>query len=238
MAGALCLLLPSVVCGRTSDEEKQKLDQDPTKVITRLGLAYNGKVSVSGSLAIDPVRKINVTLKEHLDEWRAGGSWLFPFGIVNVNVGRMEFDNGGSQNNYSIGTFMPLSAFGISPLSIQLFPTIGYTYNDGDIPCDTETNVACQDLDPEMDERFVMVSNESHSGYLGMFGLRPITEKWTVMAVLNGSVGTNDYSGWFGGGGMAFQLTTRQSVRCMLGYIDNSYGTEGKVSIGYSYQFN
>ncbi len=238
-AGFLIMyLLPVTTQGRTSEEEKQKLDQDPTKVITRFGLSYSDSLSVSASFAFDPVRKINIRLDEDLDEWRLGGSWLFNFGIVNVNFGRNEFDHGGSQNNYSIGTFMPLSKFGISPWGVQLFPAAGYTYNDGDIPCDTDTDAACRDLEPQVDDRFALVANESHSGYLGVFSLKRISEHWTAMTILNGSIGTNDYSGYFVGAGMACQLTGRQSLRLMTGYIDNTYGSEAKLIVGYSYQFN
>jgi len=240
VAGLLFANLIPATAGysRTSDEEKQKLDQDPTKVITKFGIAYGDAFSVSASFAFDPVRKINVRLNEDLGEWRAGGSWLFPFGIVNVNVGRNEFDHGGSQNNYSIGTFIPLSTFGIAPWGIQIFPTAGYTYNDGDIPCDTSTNPSCQALDPEIDEDYVLVAAESHSGYLGMFGLKQVSERWTAISVLNGSIGTNDYQGMIIGAGMACQITKRQSVKMIGGYIDNSYGSEGKLVVGYSYQLN
>ena len=238
-AGILLIcFFPSTIQCRTSDKERQKLDQDPTKVITKFGISYSDDFSISGSFAFDPVRKINVRLNEGLEEWRIGGSWLFKFGIVNVNFGQNQLDDGGSQTNYSIGTFAPLSKFGFAPWDIQIFPMAGYTYNDGEIPCDEESEPACENLDPKSGDDFIMVSYESHSAYLGLFNLKKLSERWTAMAILNGSLGTNDYSGVFASGGVACQLTKRQSVKVLGVYIDNSYGQEGKAVLAYSYQFN
>ena len=239
IAGFLLIcFLPLAGQSRTSDEEKQKLDQDPTKVITKSGVSYSNELAVTGSFAFDPVRKINIRLNEGLDEWRIGGSWLFRFGIVNINFGKNEFDEGGSQTNYSIGTSVPLSKFGIAPWGIQIFPTAGYTYNDGDIPCDIESEPACKNVESKAGEDFLLVPYDSHSAYVGLFSLKKVSERWTAMAVLNGSMGTNDYSGLLAGGGFACQLTKRQSINLMGVYTDSSYGQEGKAIFAYSYQFN
>jgi len=239
MAGILLIcFFPSAIQCRASDEERQKLDQDPTKVISKFGISYSDELSISGSFAFDPVRKINIRLSEGFEEWRIGGSWLFKFGIVNVNFGENQLDDGGSQTNYSIGTFAPLSKFGFAPWDIQIFPMAGYTYNDGDIPCDREGEPACENLEPKSSEDSLTVSYESHSAYLGLFNLKKISERWTAIAILNGSIGTNDYSGVFASGGLACQLTKRQSIKLLGVYIDNSYGQEGKAILAYSYQFN
>ncbi len=115
---------------------------------------------------------------------------------------------------------------------------VGYIYNDGDIPCDIETELACKNLKPEADGDLILVSNESHSGYLGLLTLKQILDSSTAMAVLNASVGTNDFSGVMDGGGLAWQATKRQSINLMGMYIDNSYGQEFKAIVAYSYQFN
>jgi hypothetical protein len=206
-------------------------------VITKFGVAYIDTLAVTGSLAFDPVRKVSIRLSENLDEWNIGGSWLFKFGIVNINFGENQFDEGGSQTKYSIGTSIPLSAFGVAPWDIQMFAIAGYTYNDGDIPCDTESE-ACESLEPQANEDFLLVPYDSHSGYVGLLNLKKISERWTALAVLNGSIGTNDYSGLVAGGGFACQLTKRQSVNLMGLYIDSSYGQESKAILAYSYQFN
>ena len=111
-------------------KEKNKLAEDPTKVVTQVGASYGGdKLKFSGSLSLGAVNKINASVDADGEEWRLGGSWLFDVGIVNVNFGKKEFDDGSSQNNYSIGTFMPLSYFGFTPwgtrfLSWEGIPTM------------------------------------------------------------------------------------------------------------------
>ena len=87
----------------------EKLADDPTKVITKTGISYannydfdDANVSFSGSLALDAARKINVRLNEDASEWRVGGSWLFPIGILNFNFGKNEYTNGANQTNYSV----------------------------------------------------------------------------------------------------------------------------------------
>ncbi|MCP5922174.1 hypothetical protein NL350_27915, partial [Klebsiella pneumoniae] len=84
------------------------------------------------SLALDPARKLNARINSDASEWRVGGSWLFPIGIFNFNIGKNDFSNGASQTNYSVGTFLPLSYFGIEPAGFQIFPMAGYTYNTGE----------------------------------------------------------------------------------------------------------
>lgn len=95
----VCILLISTIAQAV--DNKSKLADDPTKVITKIGVAYannydfNDKnVSLSGSLALDSARKINIRTNSDASEWRAGGSWLAPVGILNFNFGRNEYENG------------------------------------------------------------------------------------------------------------------------------------------------
>ena len=60
-----------------------KLSDDPTKVVTKIGLRYSDFGTISGSVAFGPVTKINASISED-EQWRFGGSYLFDFGIVNV----------------------------------------------------------------------------------------------------------------------------------------------------------
>lgn len=117
---ALVLSSSALASERVPKENKNKLADDPTKVITKFGAAYSNNydfddqnISFSGSLALDEARKINVRINDDASEWRVGGSWLFPVGIVNFNFGKNEYTNGADQTNYSVGTFVPLSYFGI-----------------------------------------------------------------------------------------------------------------------------
>ncbi len=82
-------------------DNKNKLADDPTKVITKFGASYannydfdDQNISFSGSLALDQARKINLRINDDASEWRIGGSWLFPVGIVNFNFGKNEYVNG------------------------------------------------------------------------------------------------------------------------------------------------
>ena len=66
-----------------ADETEEKHHEDPTKVITKIGFGYTDELTISGSLALDPARKINGKINTDASEWRLGGSWLFNFGILN-----------------------------------------------------------------------------------------------------------------------------------------------------------
>ncbi|WP_433977364.1 hypothetical protein [Erwinia sp. E_sp_B01_9] len=147
---SLLLLLTGQVLAQSGQVkgEKEKLDDDPTKVTTKVGASWSdnydlddSNLSFSGSVALDAARKLNARINSDASEWRIGGSWLFPVGIVNFNFGKNEYTNGASQTNYSVGTFIPLSYFGIEPAGFQLFPMAGYTYNTGEtLGCKTDGN--------------------------------------------------------------------------------------------------
>lgn len=221
------------------EREKAKLAEDPTKVVTQAGISYGGETGkISASLGLGPVNKINARMDFDAEEWRIGGSWLFDVGIVNVNFGKKEFDDGSSQNNYSIGTFMPLSYFGFEPWGTQIFALAGYSYNDGEIACETSSNQCGDDFSGNLADDFVFVPSTSSAGYAGFFGLKPITDKWRVLGAIAGSLGSNDYSGYMVSIGTGYSITKRQSL-AIYGFIqDNSYGNDEQVGISYKYQFN
>ena len=109
-------------CSALSAEQKEeKHPDDPTKVITRVGVSYTNDLTISGSLALDEARKINARTNKDASEWRIGGSWLFDFGILNFNLSRSEYENGGHKNNYSVGTFIPLEKLGVSTGKWKVF---------------------------------------------------------------------------------------------------------------------
>lgn len=74
--------------------------------------------SFSGSYALGQARKLNARINSDASEWRIGGPWFFPVGIMNFNFGKSEYTNGANQTNYSIGTFISLSHFSIQPTGI------------------------------------------------------------------------------------------------------------------------
>lgn len=220
---------------------KDKLDDDPTNVVTQLAVSYTDQAKFTGSLALDQVRKINVTTNSDASEWRIGGSWLFDFGIVNFSFGRNEFDDGSHQNNYSVGTFVPLSVFGFAPGGWQIFPSAGFSYNDGEIICDPNVE-DCDDnlplLDPNDPTGFVLAPQSSSGGYLGAFALKPLSDRWTLVTFGFGFLGSDDYSGYSVGGGTGFKIDEHQSITAFAYATDNTYGDEQLVGIQYRYQFD
>ena len=234
----------------------EKLADDPTKVITKAGISYannydfdDANVSFSGSLALDAARKINVRLNEDASEWRVGGSWLFPIGILNFNFGKNEYTNGANQTNYSVGTFMPLSYFGIEPAGVQLFPMAGYTYNDGESPRCTKGS-KCDDIAfqgvPSAENGFYMAESAGSSGYLGTFGLKSLTPELTMMGFAAATYGSeNDegenYKGFFAGLGAGYLVNKNHSFNLMTFMMDNNTyldDPDKRVIASYTYQFH
>ena len=228
------ILSPQVI----AVEAKEKLDDDPTNVVTQLGVSYTDEAKVSGSLSLDPVRKINASINKDASEWRLGGSWLFDFGIVNFNFSRSEYDESAHQNRYSIGTFLPLSVFGFEPGGWQIFPMAGFSYNEGEIACDQQHSDCEKDIDPTFSSDFVLIPSTSTGGYLGAFALKPLTDKWTLIAFGAGSLGSDDYSGYSLGGGTGFKIDHHQSVSAYAYLTDNSYGDDQQLGIQYRYKFD
>lgn len=221
---------------------EQTLSADPTRIITSVGANLSSdfsenSVKFSGSLALDEIRKINVSSTGDGSEWRIGGSWLFDIGIVNFSIGKTLYDHDASQTNYSVGTFIPLSVFGFKPWDIQIFPMAGYTYNEGDIATETHPQQNNYPVLNSLNSDYVLVSSSSHSGYLGAFALKPLTEKWVAMAVLGGSMGSNDYSGSWAALGANYTINEHNNISLLGFAVDSSYGDDAKIALSYSYEF-
>lgn len=239
-----------------SKSNSEKLADDPTKVITKVGIAYSNNydweddnTSLFASLALDEARKINGRVNSDASEWRIGGSWLFPVGIVNFNFGKNEYVNGANQTNYSVGTFVPLSYFGIEPAGFQIFPMAGYNYNDGDVPaCDNQPSSVCTSnpqSTPSAENGYVMVNSSGSSGYIGAFGLKPLSSDLTFMAFVSGSYGSENsegenYKGVAGGLGLSYLLNKNHSFNAMTYAMDNNtYLDEAdkRLVASYKYEF-
>ncbi len=219
----------SLVVLNTLTHATEKNPDDPTKVVTKLGVGYNDEFVLSGSLSLDSVRKINGRINEDGSEWRLGGSWLFNFGIVNFGFSRTEYDGDAYKNSYSVGTFVPLSALGVSTGKWQIFPMAGFNHNEG------ENYVEGEELTFTND--YVLLPNSSDGGYIGAFVLRPLTEQWTLLSVLSVSKGSNSYSGAWGGIGISYRITDKQSMNSFAFVSDDDYGRVEKISISYTYEF-
>lgn len=238
----------------TVKTSEKKQDDDPTKVTTKVGISWSdnydfddSNVSLSASWAFDEARKVNARVNSDASEWRVGGSWLFPIGIFNFNFGKNEYTNGATQTNYSVGTFIPLIAFGIEPAGFQIFPMAGYTYNTGDeIECGSGKCAEPEfngDLSPE--NGFVNTDASGSSGYAGVFVLKPLTTNIRLLGFLAGSYGSknddgDNYKGYFGGIGVGYSMTKHQSVKAFTFVQDNNtYLDEAdkRILAAYSYQF-
>lgn len=223
-----CLKLSCVgvlVATSSVAQSNEKLSDDPTKVITKVGIRYADDTTVYGSIAFGPVTKINARATDNGD-WSIGGSYLFKFGIVNVSGSKKVFENDVNQNQYSIGTFIPLSALGIKPAGWQLFTALGYNYTEGEYPY----------FDPESFE-FSTITSTSQGGYLGLMALKSINPKWTFKAGVVAAKGSNDYSGLGGGAGLTYNFTPKDSFGINASYIDNSFGSRELYGVSYTHEF-
>ena len=192
-----------------------KNQEDPTKVVTKVGLGYNGDLVLSGSFSLSKTNKINGSINSDGSEWRLGGSWLLPKGIINFNVDVDDF-----RTSLSVGTFVPLSAFGVDTGKWMLFPLAGLSVTQG-----------------ERDENNIK-PDKTYGAYGGMFFLRPINEQLTFIGWGVGSLGTNDYSSLGAGAGLSYKLDKSQSVNVVSFISDDIYRTDTTVGINYRYEFN
>ncbi|GEC69012.1 hypothetical protein RTE01_36470 [Raoultella terrigena] len=254
----LCIgLFPGALLAQTGQVKTnaEKSADDPTRVTTRVGIAWSdnyamddSNLAFSGSLALDQARKINVRINSDASEWRVGGSWLFPIGIFNFNFGKNEYPGDASQTNYSIGTFVPLSFFGIEPAGFQIFPMAGYSYNTGDrMACNADKHKACSQSDfsgmPSPENGFESTNISGSSGYLGAFVLKPLTQNLRMIGFLGGSYGSksdagDNYKGYFGGLGLGYNLTEHNAVK-VLTYVqdNNTYLDEADKRILLAWQY-
>ncbi|WP_261837197.1 hypothetical protein [Vibrio ishigakensis] len=222
------------------DNENKHVD-DPTRIVTRLGLGsdYNFEseqmgYAITGSIGLSEAQKINARYHPETDEWSLGGSWLFDFGIVNFNFGRSEYEDGSNFNNYNIGTFVPLSVFGIEPNGWQIFPMAGFNYNEGEIAIEQQN---ASSFDSSLNE-YVLHPTSSTGGYLGYFSLKPLDDKYTIMSFGGASVGSNDYFGYWFGVGAGYKFTPKDSIKLMGIVSDNDYGSDQKLVVSYSHTFS
>ncbi len=223
------LIIASCSVHASDQKTEEKHHEDPTKVITKLGIGYSDDFTLSGSIALDGARKINGNINKDASEWRLGGSWLFEFGIINFSLGRSEYDNGGQKENFSIGTFLPLNALGIDTGKWMVFPMAGINHNRIENFVEEE---------PKSLYELVMYQNTNNGGYLGAMTLRPLTKYWTVMGFAGGGLGSDDYSNVWAGAGVSYKINENQSFN-MFGFLaDDSFGSTSKLTMNYTYEFN
>ncbi|GAL10270.1 hypothetical protein JCM19233_1247 [Vibrio astriarenae] len=217
------LLTASLIFAPTFVTAEEKNPEDPTKIITRVGLGYsNSSLRLSGSLGLDEARMINATITDDASEWSLGGSWLFDAGIVNFDFRKSDFGDGSESTTYSVGTYVPTEEFGFAPWGWMPFITGGYSYNDGHTITDG-----------------VKETFSGHSGYLGMFAIKPINDVFTGIAFAGTTQGQNSLSSYWGGGGISYRVNENNSFNAMGVAVDNSiYGSDSRIVFNYRYEFN
>jgi hypothetical protein len=213
----LAVVLPLTLLAEEKIPESEKNPEDPTKIITKFGVGYNGDVTFRASVGLDETRKLNFSSNEDLSEWSAGGSWLFPIGIINVYTSGDK-----DRTSYSIGTFLPLSSFQVDTGKWMVFPMTGFSYTQPG-----------SDVDDEGNKQF-----DSYGGYLGVFALRPITEQLTFMTWSGGNLGTEDYYSYWLGGGLSYRITKRQSISFTGTLSEDTYAVDNNMGMNYIYEFN
>lgn len=225
---ALALFLVAAVLGLPAQAQapkSEKLSDDPTKIVTKLGFRYSEFGTVYGSVAFGPVTKLNVSVSED-EQWSIGGSYLFDFGIVNAAASRKTLSSGIEQTQYSVGTFVPLVALGIEPRGWLLFPAAGVNYTEG----------SPANIDFDFGDA-LSFETSSKGGYLGLLALKSITKKWVVKSGLVLSAGSNDYSGYSIGGGLTYNASPVDSISAFASYTDNSFGTRDLLGVSYTREF-
>lgn len=211
----------------TGVSAEEKHHEDPTRIVTKIGMGYSDTASISGSVGLDEVRMLNGRINDN-GEWRVGGSWLFDLGILNFNFSRTDYEHDSYRNNYSVGTYIPLTHFDISPAGWLLFPMAGYSYNDGEM---------AQPSDDYEDE-FVLMRSKTHGAYLGMFGVKPIADtQWSVLSFAGGSVGSGGYSSYWGGLGLSYKINNNASFNAFGVLSEDDFGSNNKLGGSFSYQF-
>jgi hypothetical protein len=98
---------------------------------------------------------------------------------------------------------------------------------------------ACGLMDvPSPNNGYVLIPSTNHSGYLGAFALKPLTQQWTLIGFAGGSLGTDDYSGYWGGIGMGYSSNKQHSLSLYSSLSDNSFGDASSIGLNYTYEFN
>lgn len=212
--------------------EIERHHEDPTKVITKIGIGYNDQATLSGSLSVDKTKKLNANINDDASHWKIGGSWLFDLGIVNVNVNHNDFDHGGEKDGYSIGTIIPLSTFNFTPFDSQVFFLLGANKNEG------EYAIANPDAGNDIEKEYVLAPNSSKGAYVAYFSLKPLSDKWTLMSFGGTSRGSDDYKGYWFGVGVSYKIDEHQSFNSYAFLYDDDYDSDEKIGFSYKYEFD
>ena len=65
-----------------------------------------------------------------------------------------------------------------------------------------------------------------------------ITMLLALIGFAGGSLGSNDYSGYWGGIGVGYSLNKQHSLSLYTHLSDSSYGHKSGIGLNYTYQFD
>lgn len=212
LQAALLLPIATVVPLNAQIAEREKLSDDPTKIVKKIGFRYSDFATIFGLIAFGPLTKVNVSFSED-ERWSIGGSYLFDFGIVNVATSQKALSIDLEQTKYSMG---------IQPFGWLLFLAVGANRTEG--------SLANFDFDFEEALQF---ETSSKGGYHGLLALEPLIDKWVIKSGVVLSAGSNDYSEYSVGGGLTYNVSTAHSISVFGSYSDNSFGQRDLLGISY-----
>ncbi|WP_117232707.1 hypothetical protein [Vibrio maerlii] len=191
-------------------EEKNAFD--PTNIETKISANYDFSQEQFGTRIEVATSATNKLFGSYAEDgsWSAGGGYLTDYGIIDVYMSGDDVSTG-----YNIGTYVPLSSFGVDTGKWMLFPMAGLNYTQYDDSLDME---------------------DSYGGYGGLFALRPINDKLTFISYGGGMYGTNHES-LFVGAGVGYVLNDSFNLATLVKYEDTTTGDETNVLLNATYKF-
>ncbi|CAK2060388.1 hypothetical protein [Vibrio crassostreae] len=191
-------------------EEKNAFD--PTNIDTKVSVNYDFNQEQFGTrieVATSETNKLFGSYSEN-GAWSAGGGYLTGYGIIDIYMSGDDESTG-----YNIGTYVPLSSFGVDTGKWMLFPMAGLNFT-------------------QYDDSLGM--DDSYGGYGGLFALRPISDKLTFIGYGGGMYGTNHES-LFTGAGLGYVVNDDLNLSSIVKYEDTTMGDETNVLLNATYKF-
>lgn len=212
---------------------KEKNPYDPTKIVSELNLGYSNDFHVSGSYAVTDDTMVTLGMSDNLNEWVLGSSLTVGGAIYSLNYYYEEFEDYKDSNMHSISleTYYALTDQRIKPFGIELFPYLGTYYTSGD---DYQNK---QDLTPEFNN-YVPMRSDDIGAYLGLYGLKEITNRFTVFAFGSYSSDFSDYDGYYYGGGLGYEFSDHHIIKGYAIVEDDSYASGDNFGFTYTYEFD
>lgn len=195
-----------------AEQEKKKNFFDPTNIDTRIGAQYTDKgFGASGSIAWSETGKVNVSATEG-GSWTLGGSWGTDWGLIDYYVSSDE-----DRTGYYLGTYVPLSTFGVDTGKLMVFPFAGANYTT-------------------FEEPQVSGATDSYGAYAGVLALYPVNEQVTAGIYSFYAYGT-EYTNALAAAFVGYNFTENLALKTMAGYSDDNYDSGMVYTIRVEHKF-